>query len=774
MPESNETTTKPKTTINNISQVGEKILKIIIYLTVFCLPLFFLPWNTDVLEFNKLTLFLVLVVVGVTAWLVNIIIKREFKVIVSYFDLIVLAFVVIYILATVFSLNNYLSLVGSSGNYGEGLVALVLLALFYFLIRQVVGFDAKKIIPIVLTLLLSGGILVIFHFFQVFGLYLLPFDFAQSNSFNLIANSVSVFTIFLAMLIPLSMGCSIIYQEKKVVRVLVTLLGVIAFLLLVFLDQNIGWYCLLGGIFIYLIFIASYSQKFAAKWILYPTLILVLSAFFWIFPIHNFIDFGLPLEARLDQTTSLNIVGDNLGDFEFFGSGPQTFVYNFIKYRPVEFNDSVFWSLKFSKAANQWEQLVTTMGALGGLIFLVMNIWFILIALRSIMKFDQERNIWLLKLSLAASFIIIVIASFLLSFNFILLFVWWVIISLGLSLYRDKGKQEIVVLLTKRPQIHLAVSAFFALWCIVAIWLVYTGAKFWLADVYWQKSAQTVTQTEDITRIQQNLERSISLNPRVSAPYFALANNLATQAQLEALQEDADINEARRLVELAVANIEQGISQEPTYSGTYESAAYAYQSLQGLAGYQERIIELNKKAVELEPNNAYYYLNLGNNQLDYANGLSTEQGDQTVATDLIDQAASNFSQASSLKSGYTEAEIAWAWALLFAGQQEQSVAKIESIAQDNSQDLVILYEAGELILRAGLLDKAALYFQEIIMQNPYHSNSHYKLSNIFKQQEKIDLAIQELEIVAQLNPDNETIASELEELKKQQTGEGQE
>ena len=48
-----------------------KISKISIYLLVFLLPLFFLPWTVSVLDFNKQLLLILLVFISLLCWLLK-------------------------------------------------------------------------------------------------------------------------------------------------------------------------------------------------------------------------------------------------------------------------------------------------------------------------------------------------------------------------------------------------------------------------------------------------------------------------------------------------------------------------------------------------------------------------------------------------------------------------------------------------------------------------------------------------------------------------------
>ena len=121
-----------------------RIIKISIYLLVFLLPLFFLPFTFEAFEYNKQYLLFFLVSIALFAWLAKMVFcDKEIRFRYSPLDLFVLGFLFIAILSAIFSVDKSSSLFGFYGRFSDGLIGLLSLGVLYFLvtnnIREVKG-----------------------------------------------------------------------------------------------------------------------------------------------------------------------------------------------------------------------------------------------------------------------------------------------------------------------------------------------------------------------------------------------------------------------------------------------------------------------------------------------------------------------------------------------------------------------------------------------------------------------------------------------------------
>ena len=64
----------------------DKVVQILLYATVVLMPLFYLPWTSSVLEYNKQMLLVVVAAVGVVVWLLGAVVSGKLTVRMSPLD----------------------------------------------------------------------------------------------------------------------------------------------------------------------------------------------------------------------------------------------------------------------------------------------------------------------------------------------------------------------------------------------------------------------------------------------------------------------------------------------------------------------------------------------------------------------------------------------------------------------------------------------------------------------------------------------------------------
>lgn len=201
-----------------------KISKISIYLLVFLLPLFFLPWTVNVLEFNKQALMLILVLISLICWLIAGLTAQRIEINHSFVNIAALILFFCTVLSTIFSSFRYGSFWGLPLPVASSLLSLLLFAIFYFLVTNI--FKKEEIPFLALTLFLSVSLAAIFFILQVFGKSVFLFDFSQNTSFNTVGSSNSLaiyFSVLLVLFFPF------FFQARGLFKVV---LGIAGFLLL--------------------------------------------------------------------------------------------------------------------------------------------------------------------------------------------------------------------------------------------------------------------------------------------------------------------------------------------------------------------------------------------------------------------------------------------------------------------------------------------------------------------------------------------------------------
>src|SRR3989338_1437416 len=123
-----------------MKNILDRIVKYSIYVLVFLIPLFWLPFSFEVFEFNNQYLLFFLVSLAFIAWLIKqVVYDKEIRFKQSTLDFFVLGFLGIAVLSAIFSVDKSSSLYGFYGRFNGGLMGLLSFGALYFLITNNVG-----------------------------------------------------------------------------------------------------------------------------------------------------------------------------------------------------------------------------------------------------------------------------------------------------------------------------------------------------------------------------------------------------------------------------------------------------------------------------------------------------------------------------------------------------------------------------------------------------------------------------------------------------------
>ena len=133
-PESIESKTQSEFRVKEqrITAICQKVSKSAIYLLVFLLPLFFLPWTTNVLDFNKQALLISLVFISLFSWLFGALSEGKISINLNFFHLPVLIFLIVLAISTAFSAYGYGSFWGWPLNIGASFLTTLGFVLLYY------------------------------------------------------------------------------------------------------------------------------------------------------------------------------------------------------------------------------------------------------------------------------------------------------------------------------------------------------------------------------------------------------------------------------------------------------------------------------------------------------------------------------------------------------------------------------------------------------------------------------------------------------------------
>src|SRR3989344_3856289 len=171
----------------------------IVYVITLLLPIFVLPWTSEVVEFNKQTLLIILVSAGLVLFLVDLIQSGTARIRKSklYFPLAV--FLLVSVFTAIFSKNIYSSFIGTAGgSLSYSFATLFALVILFFLAINI-ELSIDKLKKLLIT---SLGIVFLWSILQVFGVIIFkqpPFSFSNFNTLG----SMNMLAVIAALLLPM-------------------------------------------------------------------------------------------------------------------------------------------------------------------------------------------------------------------------------------------------------------------------------------------------------------------------------------------------------------------------------------------------------------------------------------------------------------------------------------------------------------------------------------------------------------------------------------------
>jgi hypothetical protein len=224
----------------DVSSFG-KIINFCLVALVFLLPLIFLPFTTEIREFNKQALLFFMVTIMLGVWVVRILAVRGVSWVKTSLDYILFGYLLIYLVSSWFSIDKASSFLGYPGRFtGSFISVLVFVVLYFLIVNNVRGEKLVKRITKYLTVAI--GIVMVYELFQILGLYILRFGFAKDRLFNPVGSSSVSMAVFMAFSLVfiqwLWLSGKDLGKVKKITYGLLTIVGVVVMFLI---NAFIAW-----------------------------------------------------------------------------------------------------------------------------------------------------------------------------------------------------------------------------------------------------------------------------------------------------------------------------------------------------------------------------------------------------------------------------------------------------------------------------------------------------------------------------------------------------
>jgi hypothetical protein len=345
----------------------------------------------------------------------------------------------------------------------------------------------------------------------------------------------------------------------------------VSMVLLILINFSSAW-AVLGITMLILLIMAFWTRIFRERvnLLTLPIVLLIIAGFYW-FGLPGKIGFlsdlnrlvSLPQELLLDSQTSRAITWQSIKEYPVLGSGPGTYLADFAKFKPLEFNETRFWNIRFDRGPSHIMEMIGTTGILGVLSYILILGIFLLIGLVFLSRkkltamagsypiSDKRHPISVFPLILA--WLSLLVAQFVYLQNTVLAFYFWLFMALGIVVWQgiqNKPFRKIKFSFDKLPEVGLVMNVILLILVFTLAGFFYIGARFYWADV---KFVQPVDNNEELVA---KLERTVILNNYRENYRRALSQAYLISAWNEANKPEQEQN-IQLLQALAAGSIQQ-------------------------------------------------------------------------------------------------------------------------------------------------------------------------------------------------------------------------
>lgn len=793
-----------------------------LYVIAGLLPLLFLPQPLGI-EFGREVAFSALILIAGMLWLVSVLTSGEVRWPHSPILYLAGGLVAVFGVSTILSHAPIISALFADAGAEKYVIlagALVLMGVAGSLIRS-----PAEAGLLVFILIFAGALSAGLNAFQLIVTgYQLPFT---AN----VIGTVNGLSLFYAALFLMTAGLivsSAFGEWKKWVRIALVAAAAVFLFDLLLINFRTAWIVLLGssvflfGLLLIEVQVISYQlsvtgNKFGWRhWVVLGLIalsILMMVARGAIFPGLN-----LPLEVSPSFWATMRIAGAVFreGPLEvFFGSGPGTFGFDWLRYKDPAINQTVFWGVRFNQGQSWAATILPTAGFLGFAAFLAFLAGALLTLLKPLLAGPAGphglRNA--VARSTFIGFVALAIAAFLYPANLTLILLFFLNVGALLALLkipvpvpaeaseRLQGETADFPVWSSTPNTSTPEGAR-GFWDIretglrfQAPWVVFVSSLliiFFLAlgvmgiygraqsvrAAYARQAGLAALSGGKIDESLAHLERAMTIESGNPVNYSLLVQGYTEKVRgiiQRAAQGQNVQQEFQQAISLAIQQSRQAIQihpQEPTLwrlqGGLYELVIPYVQGSErpAFAAYQ--------KAAELDPQNPAIYTEWGRAGLVFADRIlalasqaqAKERGElEQARKSSLEEVAKVFQKAIEIKPDFAAAHFLLAQTLIRLGNLEQAIQSVENAKQAAPFDIGVAFQLGLLYYQRDNLERAQSEFERAITINDNYSNARYFLGLIYDRRGERQKALAEFERIAALNPDNQEVKRILDNLR---------
>lgn len=740
------------------SQRAESLPFYAIVAMVFLLPLIFVPTVIDPLSFGKFFIFYFITTLSLLAWLFVRLQNETISIpksvlLLSFGGLVATSFI-----SALFSSSRAVSFVGSGMEVGTFAFTLCLFVLM-FLVS--ILFQSKKNVLMVYFSLLASSVLVFVYQLShvVFKINVPGLDFLRSPVANLIGGWDD-FGIFFGLIGLVSVALFELVKLEKKIRFFIFLMALISLLVLVAVNLPtlwfiFGFFTLMTMVYLFSVPPSQENDEHGKKKIFRLSLVVVLLVVFLMMGnnlvrgVVNYLDTN-SLDVRPSWSATFQVTQKTFGEGiknVLLGSGPETFVYDWIKFKPSFVNTTVFWNTNFSSGVGHFLSSAASTGLLG----FVATLTFL-----ACLVYCGTKVLACSKNDLTRGLIVATYLGALYLWTFVVfyspgptIFIMAAVMTgmfLGLLVKVEKIK-SIDMLFLVNQKARFAYVLVIVLLILGSVYSFSALSQKALAYQIFSSGVRLFNSSGDLSKTETKLNQAIGLDPQdrylrmISEFYLIKMNDIVSRTDVAKEKQSVDFQKA---LGDSIDSAKMAISLNKVDPANWAQMGRVYESLASIkiAGAYEPAVGAFGEAMRLSPQDPTMPLAMA--RLELING-KTEEAKKQIHVSL------------NIKGDFVQALYLASQIEVQQGNLKGAISRSEQIVSIAPNDVGALFQLGLLYYQDKNYDGATLVLERAVALNQYYSNARYFLGLVYEAKGLRSQATAQFKKISELNPDNQEV-----------------
>ncbi len=744
----------------------DKISSKILLLITFLIPIFFLPISSISTQFSTSLLFSFGVILAVVFFVTGTLLRgsidlpRPSKYILGFTAIVP----VVYTLA---GLANGFSRMDFFGyTFDISTIGFILLGFAYLFIVSLLFREKSVIFYSYFAFLISAIILSVFVIMRL----IWGEDFLSFGVFNNITNtpvgSFNNLGIFFGVGVLLSLLTYQMVRLSFFMRALLTFALVLSLFFLALVNFSLIWIILAVSSFLFILYnIFSFNDysnsisffKRLTKVSVYPTLVLIISLIFviWSTTLGTFLSKHLDtsnVEVRPNFSTTMSVAKNTIKAKPFFGSGPNTFVNQWLVYRPNDVITSAFWNTDFTNGIGLIPTFAVTTGLIGVISWLLFLGFYLYLGVKSIfVKIEDSFIKYLLVSSFFVSFYL-----WIMTFVYIPSTAIFILTLFFTGLFFASVYLAGLISMETRFFSKSSVAGFLSSLVLVVVFIGSLGLGYGLwknsqSLWYFQKSSYALNHDGDITSSEQYMLKAIEAVP--NDLYFRSLSQIEIAKLGEIVKQDPNKVKTeviqQQFSDVLSNAIKASISAkdiDPDNYLNWLSLGQVYESVSAPELKIEGAFESSKlaytEALNRNPKNPAILV--------FLSRLSATKGDLKLAKQYANEAITQ-------KRNYLDAYFMLAQIEVSDNNIRGAIDSVTAATIIEPTNPAIYFQLGVLKYNAKDYTGAITALEKATSMTPDYANAKYFLGLSYEVLKRHSDALKQFEEVKRTNPDNKEL-----------------